>query len=853
MNKEPSMLLTSRDGEPVLLEGVRATGSLEDTLLSMTIEQRYRNTAKEHIEALYTFPLPWGSVLMGVEVVLGGKTLSGQVTARKQADQTYEQALSQGDAAILLERNRDGSHTLNLGNLAPGEDCVIRIRYTHSIGVEQGSVRLTLPTVMAPRFGNPAKAGLMPQQVPESDLMVEYPFELTVDVFGSLASARIASPSHPISVGPLRESAGAGVRIGLSRSAWLDRDVVLVLDQLQHESLGQATGDPFVPGQFAVKLALKPRVPQRASPLVLKVLVDCSGSMQGDSIASARRALQAIAQKLHEGDRFSLSRFGDRVLHRSRVLWGVTPATRLGAQRWISQLEANLGGTEMEDALASTFALESAQPTGPNATGTQPSQLADVLLVTDGEIYNVTETVALARASAHRVFVVGIGSAANHELIRDLAGATGGACEFVAPGEAVEPAVLRMFNRLRGGRLSELNLSWPDAIEPVWQQPLPLSVFDGDTVHVHAVFDQAVVGQVVLGADVDKAAQNLLDDRTTVAEVSLSSCEITEPSTASDDGISTLARMVAWARIEAMREVADDETARAPHDRISRITELAVTYQLVTDESSFVLVHERAQADKAADMPAQVKVRQMLAAGWSGTGSVNLSAEAADNSISYSRRNAETDAFDLPEVSAPAAWEGISRSRADVEYTNFFPVPSFSRKSPSSSGSNSHLSGLRFGFNSTDEPFDQEESQPLAGLWASDDVYEGMTPLGLSVWLSENPSDQWPVDSQGLAAIGLGQAVIDWIELLLGPNLLEQGDIENPVAVFVRWMGSEAVRIALNKIGGRTFAEVYERTAIRTPIATSEVFIDALLANALSKVEKRSWPDHFFLLEYDTF
>ena len=151
MNEEASMRLTSRDGEPVLLEGVRANGRLQDTLLSMTIEQRYRNTTRHHIEAVYTFPLPWGSVLMGVEVVLGGKTLSGQVNARQQADQRYEQALSRGDAAILLERNGDGSHTLNLGNLAPGEDCVVRIRYAQSMGVEQGSVRLTLPKVMALR------------------------------------------------------------------------------------------------------------------------------------------------------------------------------------------------------------------------------------------------------------------------------------------------------------------------------------------------------------------------------------------------------------------------------------------------------------------------------------------------------------------------------------------------------------------------------------------------------------------------------------------------------------------------------------------------------------------------------
>ena len=379
MNPLATMLLTSRSGEPLVLEGVSASGQLHDALLTMTIEQRYRNPGTKHIEALYTFPLPWGAVLMTVEVDLDGKSLSGQVHARPQAEAKYEAALSEGDAAILLERNRDGTHTLNLGNLAPGEACSIRIRYAQSMCVEQGSVRLMLPTVIAPRYGDALAGGLQPQQVPKVDWLAAYPLEVTVDIFGSLAAARVASPSHPMAVGPITVAGAQGVRVSLSRQSWLDRDVVLLLGPVAHDSLGQALADPFAPGHTAVKLALKPRVPPRTTPLRLKVLVDCSGSMGGDSMESAREALQSIVSQLEEQERFSLSRFGSAVEHRSRALWAVTPATRQGAKRWVAQLDANLGGTEMEEALASTFAL---------GLGT-----ADVLLVTDGQITAVADTV----------------------------------------------------------------------------------------------------------------------------------------------------------------------------------------------------------------------------------------------------------------------------------------------------------------------------------------------------------------------------------------------------------------------------------------------------------------------------
>ena len=122
-------------------------------------------------------------------------------------------------------------------------------------------------------------------------------------------------------------------------------------------------------------------------------------------------------------------------------------------------LKADLGGTEMEAALTSTFAL--AQTVS-----------SDILLVTDGEISAIDRTIASARHSEHRLFIVGIGSSPAETHLRRLAEATGGACDFVAPGEAVEPAVLRMFARLRSPRLSDLNIEWPAGVVPEWVSPL---------------------------------------------------------------------------------------------------------------------------------------------------------------------------------------------------------------------------------------------------------------------------------------------------------------------------------------------------------------------------------------------
>lgn len=93
--------------------------------------------------------------------------------------------------------------------------------------------------------------------------------------------------------------------VSLSREASLDRDFVLVVDQLVHESMVVAARDSVSPGAVAVlasfwsahSIALQGRNRRQDS-------VDCSGSMAGDSIEAAKRALQAIVRQLGAGDRF---------------------------------------------------------------------------------------------------------------------------------------------------------------------------------------------------------------------------------------------------------------------------------------------------------------------------------------------------------------------------------------------------------------------------------------------------------------------------------------------------------------------------------------------------------------------
>lgn len=810
MDQRECARLETQDGQPVNLLGVKLSGDLRGLMFEASIEQRFCNPGDTNVEVVYSFPLPWGAVLLGVDVVLGGKHLTGAVVEKKQAEARYEEAISEGNAAIMLEKNHDHSYSLNLGNLAAREHCTITLRYAQTLQFEQRGLRLLIPTVIAPRYGDDQlDGGLAPHQAPSHSLRAEHPFALELRLHGDLAQARVASPSHPVGVAHGNAGAGAALTVSLAREASLDRDFVLVVDQLVHESMVVAARDSVAPGAVAVLASFCPRIAlQGRAATAVKILVDCSGSMAGDSIEAAKRALQAIVRQLGAGDRFSLSRFGSTVEHRSRGLWKTTETTQLAAQRWVGALKADLGGTEMEAALSSTFALAH-------------TVSSDILLVTDGEISAIDNTIASAKKSGHRLFIVGIGSSPAETHLRRLAEATGGACDFVAPGEAVEPAVLRMFARLRSPRLADLHIEWPAGVVPQWVSPLLPSVFDGDTVSIFALLGQAPAGPVrLLGQRAEEDSPQEIGSADFAGEL---------------EAADTLARMAASVRLSST----DTDAATA---NTLDAAALAVAYQLVTEKTNFLLVHERADGEKAIDMPELQKVQQMVPAGWGGMGSVSFSR----SSDIYAGRLGGT-ARDIQVMSVPAVWRTNRTLPSSLQSGSLddLEIPAFLRHQADDVALPAFL-------RKRDQIIDHQDSR----YWAKSEHYEGLTPLGVSEWLRITPASQWPSTYVGLRQIGLGSGLIDWLELAVALHAGAAHAEAKVVEAFLYLMSQRDTYESLAQSGGVLSALQAAVVRLRSILSGSAeiktVNVDPRLVEAiaagLNGVMTSAWPDRVFEL-----
>ncbi len=568
MNAALQPCLRTQSGARVPLAGISATGRLDGLLFELTVEQHYRNTSGSAVETVYTFPLPLNAVLLAFELELNGTRHVATAFGRQQAERRYETAIDDGDSAALLVHNGNGLYTATVANLKPGEDAVIRYRYAELLHAHRNQVRLNLPTVIAPRYGNPADAGLEGPAIPGAELLVEYPFSLRIELAGFTDAARLSSPSHEVTT----TATAGGMTVEIGRRGFLDRDFVLLLDHpaALAGTLVAADGEGFV----AVASAVLP-AGEAERPLIAKFLLDCSGSMGGDSIEAARRALVQILGNLVETDRFSLTRFGSQVQH---ITAGLEPADAHSIKpvmQLVQRMEADMGGTNMAEAIQATIGIRVPQ-------GSQ----ADLVLITDGEVYSVDKVVETAGRSGHRLFVVAIGAAPNEALARKVSERTGGACDFVAAGERVEPAILRMFGRLRAAPRTVGEIQW--SATPDWTAPLPAAVFPNDTMHLMAGFrtrPDAPVAVTINGAS----------ERITLML----------PAAAHLVAGDVLPRLAAAQRLATLPE----DAAR----------DLAIQYQLVSRHTSLVLVAKRSGDDKVKELPRTIAVPHMLAAGWGGS------------------------------------------------------------------------------------------------------------------------------------------------------------------------------------------------------------------------------------------
>ena len=646
MNTASSYEMTTSLGAQIPLVKTSIRGELRDTALETTVIQHYLNNEPETIEAVYTFPLPAGATLLSLEVNLNGEVLAGTVVASQKAEEAYEDVITDGDSALLLQKIDETLYTLNMGNLQPEDSAIISIRYIQLLCWQQNTLRIMYPTTIGNRYGQPAGLGLQPHQVTHEDPGVEHRADFSLQVLGQLAGCAAACPSHSLSIRSENEQL---LITSDPNGLVMDRDIVISLQRAETSMGCAGYFDRDLDGKWVAWLTLNPDVSNAVQQRNVTIIVDCSGSMSGISNQQAKIAVREIVEQLGQKDMFNIVKFGS---HATALFPEPLPgneANKTAALKLIADMNADMGGTEIGTALQLAYT---------SAKGMRDA--GDILLITDGQSYDVGNVVKKAKKSGIRHFTIGVGSAVAEDMVQGLAEATGGAHELVSPNENMAEAIIRHVKRSYAARLTKASITWPT--KPALSIPKTIThAFSGDTVNLFARFDTKPEGQAVI--------QLKFDDQTWTQSIPMSAySESNADSTLQE---LRLARVCAARQIQLSNNDAEKQS-------------LGIQYQLQTTKTSYLLIAKRKNKDDSVTGPVIRQIPQMSKAN-GGVVFVHMDAmrsqRTASNSHASSDRGSAEEHFDIPAFLRRQADDSLSISSSDSSMSSDYEDYDFAVRS----------------------------------------------------------------------------------------------------------------------------------------------------------------------------
>ncbi|MDD4488786.1 MAG: VIT domain-containing protein [Methanothrix soehngenii] len=423
---------------------------IKDQVATTRVDQVFVNDNPWTAEGTYIFPLPQGAAVSDFVMWVDGKAVHGEILEADEARTIYDDVVRRMKDPALLEYVGRKALKASVFPIPPGEERKIELEYSQILPVENGLVHYIYP-LSTERFSSR----------PLEDLVVRAQIESREPL------KAVYSSRHEVSID--REDDYHAL-LGLEQSDVLpDRDFELFYT-ISSEKIGLNLLSFKEEGQDGFFLLLAaPDVKVNEEEIVVKdiiLVLDTSGSMQGEKMDQAKEAARYVLDHLNPLDRFAIVSFATTTRSFSPSLEPAAQADK--GKDFLDRLEA-MGSTDINRAMIEAVGLaEEVRPT-------------TLIFLTDGlPTEGVTVTGAIldnvARESPDnvRIFSFGVGDDVDTDLLDQISLDHGGASTYVRPGEEIDEEVSAFYRKVKIPVLSDLSLDWGDIIvDQVYPQRIP--------------------------------------------------------------------------------------------------------------------------------------------------------------------------------------------------------------------------------------------------------------------------------------------------------------------------------------------------------------------------------------------
>ncbi|HEX2034648.1 MAG TPA: VIT domain-containing protein [Chloroflexota bacterium] len=303
----------------------RVAVEITDQVATTRVDQLFVNETGRDLEGTYLFPLPEDATVTDFAMWVDDQKVEGQLLTREEARALYESIVRRNRDPALLEYAGRGAFQARVFPVPAGGERRLQLEYSQVLTQDAGLVRYVYPL-------NTERFSARPLQQAS----------VSVTVRSSQPLKSVYSPSHELRV--TRES-DAKATAAWEQSNVRPRQNFELFYGVAQDAVGLhlLTHGPAGEDGYFLLLAA-PALPRPASepvPQDVSLVFDTSGSMSGEKIEQARRALRYVVEQLRPTDRFTIISFSSTVDRLPGGMQAASADARARAYAYIEGLRAN--------------------------------------------------------------------------------------------------------------------------------------------------------------------------------------------------------------------------------------------------------------------------------------------------------------------------------------------------------------------------------------------------------------------------------------------------------------------------------------------------------------------------------
>jgi len=567
---------------PLEVNSVRVNTRIADQVAVTSMDEEFYNPNPARLEGTFMFPVPKGAHIDKFTMEIDGRQVEAELLSADKARHIYEDIVRRLKDPALLEYAGRDVFKVRIFPIEPNSKKRISLSYTQLLKSDDGLVSYVLPLSTEKFSAKPIK------QV-----------SVKVELESKKPLKSIYSPSHSVEVkrhGSNRATAGYE-----ATEIQPDSDFALYYAQEKDEiGVNLLTYRPHGEEGYFLLLA-SPGLEAKEKQVVLKdvaFVLDTSGSMAGEKLKQAKKALQFCVENLNDGDRFEIIRFSTEVEPLFDKLVAATPKNRDQAEEFIRELKP-MGGTAIDEALRRALALRHSKAEDNDTDhlhekGIESSDRPFVIIfLTDGRptIGTVDEEkiVSGVKKRGHgqtRIFCFGIGTDVNTHLLDRITEETRAVSQYVLPEEDLEVKVSSFFSKIKEPVLANPTLKFTGDIHATKLYPSPLpDLFKGEQLVLAGRYSGKGDSAVVVEGRVNGAAKQF-------------TYEVNFPEDSSENAF--IPRLWATRRVGYLL---DEIRLHGENSELrDEVTELARQYGIVTPYTAYLILEDETRHDVPVQM-----------------------------------------------------------------------------------------------------------------------------------------------------------------------------------------------------------------------------------------------------------